>query len=70
MNDLKLPFAGNRYYGSASSIGLQGGYGNYWSSSPGSTRARYLDLDSSGVSADYDSNRANGFSVRCFKDSN
>ena len=70
-SDLKLPFAGRRYYFNAS-LNLQGSYGFYWSSSPdsaSSNNARYLYLDSSNVSADYNDGRAYGYSVRCFKDS-
>jgi hypothetical protein len=66
-NDLKLPFAGYRNYGSASSVYDQGSYGYYWSSSPNSTPARSLRLYSSIVGAYYNNDRAYGFSVRCFK---
>ncbi|MDR2416010.1 MAG: fibrobacter succinogenes major paralogous domain-containing protein [Candidatus Peribacteria bacterium] len=69
MNDVLLPFAGYRSYGSASSINYQGSYGYYWSSSPDSTYARHLSLYSSYVYAYNSSSRADGFSVRCFKDS-
>lgn len=71
MNYFKLPFAGYRDSSDAS-LDLQGSYGLYWSSSPysaGSDRARLLSLNSSLVFADNDSLRADGLSVRCFKDS-
>ena len=71
MNYFKLPFAGNRNYSDASLNG-QGSYGFYWSSSPYSASSdyvRYLSLNSSRVYANNSYNRANGFSVRCFKDS-
>ena len=71
MDYFKLPFAGGRnYYGA--SLNGQGSYGYYWSSSPSSAssnNARYLYLDSSSVYANDYYYRANGFSVRCFKDS-
>ncbi|MDR2415404.1 MAG: fibrobacter succinogenes major paralogous domain-containing protein [Candidatus Peribacteria bacterium] len=68
MNDVLLPFAGYRSYGSASSVSDQGSYGYYWSSSPDSPYACNLGLDSSYVDMGYYDNRAYGFSVRCFKD--
>ena len=71
MNYFKLPFAGYRYYGSASLYDL-GSYGFYWSSSPSSASSKYarrLYLGSSNVDADDYDNRADGLSVRCFKDS-
>ena len=71
MDYFYIPFAGLRYDSDAS-LYDQGSYGNYWSSSPisaSSDNARYLKLDSSSVSAGNDDNRANGRSVRCFKDS-
>ena len=71
MNYFKLPFAGYRYYSSAS-LDNQGSNGYYWSSSPssaGSNNARYLYLNSSDVNANSSSRRAFGGSVRCFKDS-
>ena len=71
MDYFKLPFAGYRYYNDASLNG-QGSYGYYWSSSPlsaSSNGARGLSLDSSDVYASSYSDRAYGYSVRCFKDS-
>ena len=70
MNYFKLPFAGRRNYSDASL--RQGSFGYFWSSSPdsaGSNYARRLGLDSSNVYANNNSYRANGYSVRCFKDS-
>lgn len=69
--NLHMPFAGYRDYSTAV-LNYQGSYGFYWSSSPfsaGSSYARYLYLYSSRVRADYSGGRADGFSVRCFKDS-
>ena len=71
MNYFKLPFAGSRDSSNAS-LYDQGSYGYYWSSSPysaGSYYARYLILASSSVGANYNYYRADGYSVRCFKDS-
>ena len=70
-NAFKLPFAGRRNYSDAS-LNLQGSYGFYCSSSPfsaSSNLARFLLLDSSYVYADSIYSRADGVSVRCFKDS-
>ncbi|MDR2189823.1 MAG: fibrobacter succinogenes major paralogous domain-containing protein [Candidatus Peribacteria bacterium] len=68
-NDLLLPLAGSRICDAAASVSYQGYNGNYWSSSPSGTYARKLDLTTSDVGA-YDYNpRANGFSLRCFKNS-
>lgn len=69
---LHMPFAGYRS-GSNASLYNQGSGGYYWSSYPyGSdypSNARYLRLSSSNVNANNNSIRADGFSVRCFKDS-
>ncbi len=67
--DLLLPKAGGRDYGSAGSVGDQGDYGLYWSSTPNGTDAYHLTFDSSRVSAYFDYYRAYGFSVRCFENS-
>ena len=71
MDYFKLPFAGGRnYYGA--SLNGQGSYGYYWSSSPSSASsdsARRLYLGSSNVNANFNLDRAYGYSVRCFKDS-
>ncbi len=64
---LKLPMAGLRYYGSASSVDFQGSYSFYWSSTPDGQKARYLDFNASYVNPGYTTYRAYGFSVRCFK---
>ena len=65
-NELQLPLAGTRaryngafYYGGSSGI--------YWSSSPYYTLGYFLYFFSSNIFLDYDDLRANGFSVRCFK---
>jgi uncharacterized protein (TIGR02145 family) len=67
--DTKLPLAGNRDYGSASTVYNQGDLAFYWSSSSGSPNARSLYLNSSYVIAISNDNRANAFSLRCFQDS-
>jgi hypothetical protein len=64
--ELKLPLAGRRTRGDGS-LYVQGSYGYYWSSSPGSTLARGLTFGSSDVRPQYYDDRACGFSVRCFK---
>ena len=70
--NLHMPFAGYRYQSNAVLNG-QGSNGYYWSSSPyGSANpngARRLYLDSSNVNTNNNNTRANGFSVRCFKNS-
>ena len=67
-----LPRAGRRNNSNAS-LSSRESDGYYWSSSPyGSSNpslARYLSLGSSSVSAGSINYRANGYSVRCFKDS-
>ncbi|MDR2190823.1 MAG: hypothetical protein LBP53_06745 [Candidatus Peribacteria bacterium] len=70
-NDLLLPPAGYRDYTSLASIYGQGSNGNgyYWSSSPDGTYARGLRLSTSFVDAYGHDNRANAFSLRCFKNS-
>lgn len=65
----KLPLAGSR---TSSDLSNQGSFGYYWSSSPRSAnsyRARSLYLSPSDVNASNTYYRANGYSVRCFKDS-
>ena len=64
---LHMPFAGIRWSSNAA-IGNQGSKSYYLSSSPHSNSARYLFLSSSEVYTTY-YDRANGFSVRCFKNS-
>ncbi|HMA59575.1 MAG TPA: FISUMP domain-containing protein, partial [Halanaerobiales bacterium] len=64
---LKLPSAGTRTCLSAS-LGNVGSDGNYWSSSVDGTGARYLFFYSSDVYF-HSTNRANGLSVRCLRDS-
>lgn len=65
MTKFKLPFVGDRNYWTASTS-LQDGY--YWSSSfCGSDQAYYLRFASTYISPQDFLPRANGFSVRCFK---
>jgi hypothetical protein len=66
-NDLLLPLAGYRNYNSSASVNSKGSNGSYWSSSPDSTKARNLRMDSSSANASYYNNRAYGFSLRPFK---
>jgi len=66
---LKLPFAGNRTYSSAS-VDNQGSRGRYWSSTPSDSNNAYaLGLSSSSIGSQYYSFRSTGYSVRCFKNS-
>ena len=65
-----LPRAGQRDYGSASLIYSQGDAANYWSSTTrfdGANMIFFYSSSSSIVPDNYA--RANGFSVRCFKNS-
>ena len=67
-NYFQIPFAGDRYYADAE-VQHQGVGANLWSSTPCDENAACnFYLSSSRVSADYYGRRANGFSVRCFKD--
>jgi hypothetical protein len=66
-NDFYLPLADQRRYSDALiNKNDIGNYGFYWSSSPFSSEAHILYLDSSAVEADV-AYRASGSSVRCFK---
>ncbi len=65
-NALQLPFAPFRGWNAGSVTNL-GSYGFYWSSSPVSTFAYGLYFSSSSVDPSNGNNRADGFSVRCFK---
>ena len=58
--------AGNRNYnnGSLNNVGVNG---NYWSSTVDGTNSRNLNFNSDNVNMN-SNNRANGFTVRCFKD--
>jgi hypothetical protein len=64
-----MPFAGMRDYDDASSISQ--GIGYFWSSSPypADDYTHFIYLVSSDVFVDDDSYRANGYSIRSFKDS-
>ena len=70
--NLHIPLAGRRSYSNAVRS-KYGSIGSYWSSSPyrssNPNDARYLYLDSSDAYASEVNRRADGFSVRCFKDS-
>ncbi|MFK7780068.1 MAG: prepilin-type N-terminal cleavage/methylation domain-containing protein [Candidatus Gracilibacteria bacterium] len=65
-NALKMPLAGIRNRSDAS-LGLQGSGGYYWSSSPRSTSGYNMYFYSRDINPDYSLSRANGSSVRCFK---
>jgi len=58
--------AGNRNWNDAS-LNNQGTNGNYWSSSPNGTNGYNMNFNSSNINPSNNNNRANGFSVRCFK---
>ena len=61
-NSVFLPAAGNCYNGT---VGDQGNYADYWSSTPnGSSKAYYLYFYKSGRGVDGDENRPGGYSVR------
>ena len=63
-----FPASGCRY-GSDGSVSNVGGYGYYWSASPGSSSNGYsLYFNSSSVNPSYDGNRALGCSVRCVQE--
>lgn len=61
-----FPAAGSRYYDDGN-VGSRGDYGHYWSSRPYSNNAYYLYFYSSNVFMN-NTNRANGYSVRCVQD--
>lgn len=64
---LKMPFAGYRGYSSAG-VDSQDTYARYWSSTRYSdSNANSFDASSAVLNAQYRHYRANGFSVRCFK---
>lgn len=63
-----LPVAGNRN-NSNGSLNNVGSNGNYWSSTINGTNSRNLNFNSSNANMN-NNNRANGNSVRCFKDCN
>jgi len=63
---LKLPFAGLRSRGTGS-FRNGGSQGYYWSSSPYSYNGYYLFFNSSDIIPSYATRRANGLSIRCFK---
>ena len=65
-NALKLPMAGLRSWNDAS-LSYQGTIGYYWSSSPNGTNGYLMLFNSSNINPSNNNNRANGFSVRCFK---
>jgi hypothetical protein len=61
-----LVAAGNRNH-SNGSLNNVGSNGNYWSSTVNGSNARNLNFNSDNANMN-SNNRANGFSVRCFKD--
>ena len=65
---LGLPFDGRRHYTSAG-VDLQRKYANYWSSTASSIKyANTFYIYSDTFYPKYESRRAYGFSIRCFKD--
>lgn len=65
---LKMPLAGLRHYASAG-VYYQGTDACYWSSTAYSADDAYrLDFGWAGLNPQYRSERSDGFSVRCFKD--
>lgn len=64
--DMQMPFVGYRGYDGTV---YAGGYGNYWSSSPYGSSARYFYLHPNNLLATNDDIRGLGSAVRCFKDS-
>ena len=65
--NLHMPFAGERVYSNAATSD-QNLFGYYWSSSISGANALFFDLESTEV-FDGTSRRADGFSIRCFKNS-
>lgn len=66
---LKLPFAGNRNYGT-SETGSVGSGGIYWTALPGwADVAHYLDIYDGGIYSTYDIRKTFGASIRPFKNS-
>ena len=64
---LKIPMAGYRYYNGAIVIN-SGSNGYYWSSTPYDANRSYIFyFYSSGITPQFYDYRANGYSVRCFK---
>ena len=63
---LKLNPAGNRHRSNGSLYSV-GSYGYYWSSTVNGSNARNLNFNSDNANMN-SNNRANGQSVRCFKD--
>lgn len=68
VNNLLLPKAGMRSYQN-SSIYNQGSAGNYWSSSRGNNGVIYRTYFATTYGSESTDSSADGFSVRCFKNS-
>lgn len=62
-NSIFLPFAGQLYYGSSIQLQFKNSSGYYWTSTPSSTNASFINISSSGPYGDNRS-RKNGYSVR------
>jgi uncharacterized protein (TIGR02145 family) len=68
-DDMMLPAADYRPYGTDGALGARGTAGGYWSSSKSDSYSAWaLQFNSSEVNT-LDGNRRNGFSVRCIEDS-
>ena len=65
-SDLKMAMTGRLYMTNAS-LNTEGLVGYFWSSSPNGTKAHYMYLGSTEVYPSFTSDRAYGYSVRCFK---
>jgi prepilin-type N-terminal cleavage/methylation domain-containing protein/uncharacterized protein (TIGR02145 family) len=64
---LKIPMAGRRNPYTSGSVYSIGSTGYYWSSSPNGTNGYYMSFGSSYINPSVGTGRANGYSVRCFK---
>jgi hypothetical protein len=64
--ELKITMAGGRNW-SDSFMGNQGNYGFYWSSSPNGTNGYNMFFNSISINSSGNYGRADGLSVRCFK---
>ena len=67
MNSLRLPMAGSRYHNVATFVYNQGTSGDYWSTSPNSTNAYSMYMNTANVGSNNSSSRAQGLPIRCVK---
>ncbi len=66
VNDLKMPLSWRREWSNAT-LSFQDFIGRYWSSSPDTTNAHYMNLYPTSINPNNYDYRSNAFSVRCFK---